>query len=86
MSTNPIFVIPEARSAIRDPERCTAGRALHQIPALSFTPAGMTWAGVPLEKAIEYERDLQTICFATQDAAEASAAVKETRPRVLRWR
>ncbi|MFC0807924.1 hypothetical protein ACFHWW_21035 [Ensifer sp. P24N7] len=26
---------------------------------------------MPLEKAIEYERDLQTICFATEDGAEA---------------
>ena len=29
---------------------------------------------MPLDKAIEYERDLQTICFATQDAAEGRAA------------
>lgn len=35
---------------------------------------------MPQEKAIEYERDLQTICFATQDAAEGRAAFKEKRP------
>ncbi|HEX2526060.1 MAG TPA: enoyl-CoA hydratase/isomerase family protein [Geminicoccus sp.] len=35
--------------------------------------------GMPLEKAIEYERDLQTICFATADAAEGRAAFKEKR-------
>jgi enoyl-CoA hydratase len=35
---------------------------------------------MPLEKAIEYERDLQTICFATADAAEGRAAFKEKRP------
>lgn len=34
---------------------------------------------MPLEKAIEYERDLQTICFATSDAAEGRAAFKEKR-------
>jgi enoyl-CoA hydratase/carnithine racemase len=36
------------------------------------------WA-MPLEKAIEYERDLQTICFATRDAGEGRAAFKEKR-------
>jgi enoyl-CoA hydratase len=39
---------------------------------------------MPLEKAIEYERDLQTICFATADAAEGRAAFKEKRPPVFR--
>jgi enoyl-CoA hydratase/carnithine racemase len=34
---------------------------------------------MPLEQAIEYERDLQTICFATADAAEGRAAFKEKR-------
>ncbi|HWT61881.1 MAG TPA: enoyl-CoA hydratase/isomerase family protein [Ochrobactrum sp.] len=34
---------------------------------------------MPLEKAIEYERDLQTICFATADAREGRAAFKEKR-------
>jgi enoyl-CoA hydratase/carnithine racemase len=41
---------------------------------------------MPLEKAIEYERDLQTICFATEDAAEGRAAFKEKRSPVLRRR
>ncbi len=41
---------------------------------------------VPLEKAIEYERDLQTICFATEDAAEGRAAFKEKRQAVFRRR
>jgi enoyl-CoA hydratase len=40
--------------------------------------------GMPLEKAIEYERDLQTICFATADAAEGRAAFKEKRKPVFR--
>ncbi|MCB1494759.1 MAG: enoyl-CoA hydratase/isomerase family protein [Bauldia sp.] len=34
---------------------------------------------MPVEKAIEYERDLQTICFATNDAAEGRVAFKEKR-------
>lgn len=41
---------------------------------------------MPLEKAIEYERDLQTICFATADAAEGRAAFKEKRPPVFKRR
>jgi enoyl-CoA hydratase len=41
---------------------------------------------MPLEKAIEYERDLQTICFATEDAKEGRAAFKEKRPPRFRRR
>ena len=41
---------------------------------------------MPQEKAIEYERDLQTICFATEDAAEGRAAFKEKRAPVFRRR
>ena len=41
---------------------------------------------MPLEKAMEYERDLQTICFATADAQEGRAAFKEKRPPVFRRR
>lgn len=41
---------------------------------------------MPLEKAIEYERDLQTICFATEDAAEGRAAFKDKRSPVFRRR
>ncbi|GGB06937.1 enoyl-CoA hydratase [Brucella endophytica] len=41
---------------------------------------------MPLEKAIEYERDLQTICFATADALEGRAAFKEKRAPVFRRR
>lgn len=41
---------------------------------------------MPAEKAIEYERDLQTICFATEDAREGRAAFKEKRPPVFRRR
>jgi 1,4-dihydroxy-2-naphthoyl-CoA synthase len=41
---------------------------------------------MPLEKAIEYERELQTICFATEDAAEGRAALKEKRSPVFQRR
>jgi enoyl-CoA hydratase len=41
---------------------------------------------MPPEKAIEYERDLQTICFATEDAREGRAAFKEKRAPVFRRR
>lgn len=41
---------------------------------------------MPPEKAIEYERDLQTICFATEDALEGRAAFKEKRAPVFRRR
>lgn len=39
-----------------------------------------------LADAIAYERDLQTICFATEDAAEGRAAFKEKRPPQFRRR
>lgn len=35
--------------------------------------------GMTIEDAITYERDLQTICFATEDAAEGRKAFKEKR-------
>ena len=38
------------------------------------------------EEAIWYERDLQTICFATEDAAEGRRAFKEKRPAIFRGR
>ena len=41
---------------------------------------------MPYEKAIEYERDLQTICFATEDALEGRAAFKEKRAPVFKRR
>jgi enoyl-CoA hydratase len=41
---------------------------------------------MPIEKAIEYERDLQTICFATEDAAEGRQAFKEKRTPHFRRR
>lgn len=41
---------------------------------------------MPLDKAMEYERDLQTICFATEDATEGRRAFAEKRAPVFRRR
>jgi enoyl-CoA hydratase len=41
---------------------------------------------MPLDTAIQYERDLQTICFATEDAHEGRAAFKAKRPGVFKGR
>lgn len=41
---------------------------------------------LPLENAVQYERDLQTVCFATEDAAEGRAAFKERRQPIFRGR
>lgn len=41
---------------------------------------------MPLEMAIQYERDLQTVCFATEDAIEGRTAFKERRPASFKGR
>jgi enoyl-CoA hydratase/carnithine racemase len=41
---------------------------------------------MPLDQAIQYERDLQTVCFATEDAAEGRAAFAERREPVFEGR
>jgi enoyl-CoA hydratase/carnithine racemase len=41
---------------------------------------------MPLEQAIAYERDLQTICFATADAMEGRKAFQERRPAQFKRR
>jgi enoyl-CoA hydratase len=41
---------------------------------------------MPLDKAMQYERDLQTICFATEDAQEGRAAFKEKRAPLFKRR
>ncbi|MEV1170521.1 enoyl-CoA hydratase/isomerase family protein [Nonomuraea sp. NPDC049784] len=41
---------------------------------------------MPLDQAIRYERDLQTVCFATEDAAEGRAAFAERREPVFEGR
>lgn len=41
---------------------------------------------MPMEQAVAYERDLQAICFATEDAAEGRAAFAEKRAPVFHRR
>ena len=41
---------------------------------------------MPFDDAMRYERDLQTICFATADAAEGRAAFTEKRPGIFTGR
>ncbi|SEF84884.1 Enoyl-CoA hydratase/carnithine racemase [Nonomuraea solani] len=41
---------------------------------------------MPLDQAIQYERDLQTVCFATDDAAEGRAAFAARREPVFEGR
>ncbi|MFE9043416.1 enoyl-CoA hydratase/isomerase family protein [Streptomyces sp. NPDC007818] len=41
---------------------------------------------LPEDQALAYERDLQTICFATEDAAEGRRAFAEKRPPVFHKR
>jgi enoyl-CoA hydratase len=48
--------------------------------ALGDSSAVVTGAGGSLGRAVRYERDIQTVCFATQDAAEGRAAFAERRP------
>jgi len=65
-----------------------AGIVASRAPIAAETARANLRAAVsmPLEKAVEYERDLQTICFATQDAMEGRRAFKEKRQPVFQRR
>jgi len=69
---------PELLPAARE----LAGRIAQRPPIAAQTAKLNLRAayGMPLENAIQYERDLQTICFATEDAAEGRAAFTQKRP------
>ncbi|MBB2910350.1 enoyl-CoA hydratase [Streptosporangium becharense] len=58
-----------------------AGRIAAQAPIAAQTAKANLHAtySMPLDQAIQYERDLQTICFATQDAAEGRQAFAQRR-------
>jgi enoyl-CoA hydratase/carnithine racemase len=79
-------VVPQAELLPR--ARAIAGTIASRAPIAAETAKLNLKAAftMPLEKAIEYERDLQTICFATEDAAEGRAAFKEKRRPVFRRR
>ncbi|MEO3884415.1 enoyl-CoA hydratase/isomerase family protein [Nonomuraea sp. B5E05] len=65
-----------------------AGRIAARPPIAAQTAKANVRAAysMPLEQAIQYERDLQTVCFATADAAEGRAAFAERREPVFEGR
>jgi enoyl-CoA hydratase len=74
------------QASLLDRARAIAGTIVTRAPIAAETAKVNLRAAftMPLEQAIEYERDLQTICFATEDAREGRAAFKEKRPPVFR--
>ena len=77
-----------APQAIRERALELAGIVTARAPIAAQTARANLRAAnsMPLEKAVEYERDLQTICFATEDALEGRQAFKEKRTPVFRGR
>jgi enoyl-CoA hydratase len=77
------IVAPEA---LMDRARELAGTIAARAPIAAETAKLNLRAAfsMPIDKAMEYERDLQTICFATADALEGRAAFREKRPPVFR--
>jgi enoyl-CoA hydratase len=77
-----------APEALMDHARTLAGTIASRAPIAAETAKLNLRAAVsmPLDKAMEYERDLQAICFATEDAREGRAAFAEKRPPVFRRR
>ena len=71
--TAPEDLLPTAREL--------AGRIAERAPVAAQTAKRNLHAAysMPLDQAIRYERDLQTICFATEDAAEGRTAFAERR-------
>ncbi|MGP3960647.1 enoyl-CoA hydratase/isomerase family protein [Nonomuraea sp. 3N208] len=65
-----------------------AGRIARRPPiAAQSAKANLKAAySMPLDQAIQYERDLQTVCFATADAAEGRAAFAARREPVFEGR
>ncbi len=72
-------VVPQADLVTRAREIATtiASRAPVAVETAKLNLAAAAW--MPAENAIAYERDLQTICFATEDAAEGRRAFAEKR-------
>jgi len=76
-------VVPQAE--LLDRARAIAATIASRAPIAAETAKLNLRAAfsMPLENAIEYERDLQTICFATADANEGRAAFKGKRAPVF---
>ena len=72
-------VVPQAELVTRAKEIAAtiASRAPVAVETAKLNLAAAAW--MPAENAIAYERDLQTICFATEDAAEGRRAFAEKR-------
>ncbi|WNO52397.1 enoyl-CoA hydratase/isomerase family protein [Stakelama saccharophila] len=70
-----------APEALMDHARALAKTIASRAPIAAETAKLNLRAAVsmPLDKAMEYERDLQAICFATEDASEGRAAFAEKR-------
>ena len=77
-----------APEALMDRARAIAETIASRAPIAAETAKLNLRAALsmPIDKAMEYERDLQTICFATEDAREGRAAFKEKRTPVFRRR
>jgi len=72
-------VVPQADLLARAREiaQTISARAPVAVETAKLNLAAAAW--MPAENAIAYERDLQTICFATEDAAEGRRAFAEKR-------
>jgi enoyl-CoA hydratase/carnithine racemase len=77
-------LVPPAELAARAGELASAIASRPPIAAETGKVNLRAAYAMGLEAAVGYERDLQTICFATEDAAEGRAAFKERRPGVFR--
>lgn len=77
-----------APEALMDRARALAATIASRAPIAAETAKLNLRAAfsMPLDKAMQYERDLQTICFATEDAQEGRAAFKEKRAPAFRRR
>ena len=76
-------VVPDDRLSAE--AAALAGRIAERPPIATQTAKADQRAALsmPLEQAIQYEREMQAVCMATQDAAEGRAAFREKRPAVF---
>ncbi|NEY91833.1 enoyl-CoA hydratase/isomerase family protein [Tabrizicola oligotrophica] len=74
----------DLRERAMDLARTIASRA--PVAAATFKTNLRAAMSLPLAEAVAYERDLQTICLATEDAAEGRKAFAEKRAPAFRGR